>query len=309
MKQSQLFTKTRKTAPKDEMSKNAQLLIRAGFMHKEMAGVYSFLPLGLRVLNNVVNIIRQEMNGIGGQEISLASLQKKETWEKTNRWSDGEVDVWFKTKLKNQTELGLAFTHEEALTVLMTNFVSSHKDLPFSAYQFQTKFRNETRAKSGIMRTREFIMKDLYSFTKTQEEHNIFYEKAKEAYEKIFQKMNIGEKTFVTFASGGTFSKYSHEFQTICDAGEDIIYVSKEKNIAINQEVFTDEVCSDLGVDKKECVEQKSAEVGNIAWYKIFRCTQFDVSRCSRERRSRCYGVLWHWASACYGCGGRVAQR
>ncbi len=264
MKQSQLFTKTQKFAPKDEVSKNAQLLIRAGFVHKEMAGVYGFLPLGWRVMNNIMQIIREEMNDIGGQELKLTALQSKEVWSKTNRWSDEIVDNWFKSELKNGTKVGLAFTHEEAITGLMKSFVASYKDLPFSAYQFQTKFRNESRAKSGIMRGREFIMKDLYSFSRTQEEHDIFYGKAKDAYVRIFDRLGIGEETYLTFASGGTFSKYSHEFQTVCDAGEDIIYVDKEKGIAVNEEVYNDEVLADLELDKNNLVKEKAAEAGNI---------------------------------------------
>lgn len=264
MRQSQLFTKTRKEAPSDEVSKNAQLLIKAGFINKEMAGVYAYLPLGLRVLNNIIQVIREEMNVIGGQELSLTALQEKSTWDKTNRWSDEVVDVWFKTKLKNDTELGLGFTHEEPLTRLMKNYISSYRDLPLYAYQFQTKFRNETRAKSGIMRCREFIMKDLYSFCKNEAEHNEFYEKAKEAYNKIFKRLGIGEATYVTFASGGVFSQYSHEFQTVSDAGEDVVYVDEEKNIAVNKEVFNDEVLANLGLDKSRMVEKKSIEVGNI---------------------------------------------
>ena len=264
MKQSKLFTKTQKFAPKDEVSKNAQLLIRAGFVHKEMAGVYSFLPLGWRVMEKIMQIIREEMNAIGGQEVFLTSLQKKETWSKANRWDDEVVDNWFKTELKNGTKLGLAFTHEEVITAMMKSFVSSYKELPFSAYQFQTKFRNEARAKSGIMRGREFIMKDLYSFSRTQEEHDDFYEKSKEAYKRVFDRFGIGEKTYLTFASGGTFSKYSHEFQTVCDAGEDIIYIDEEKKIAINEEVYNDEVLKDLGLSKENLKKEKAAEVGNI---------------------------------------------
>ena len=264
MRQSQLFTKTRKEAPSDEMSKNAQLLIKGGFVYKEMAGVYAYLPLGLRVLNKIMQVIREEMNAIGGQELSLTALQEKSTWETTDRWSDDVVDVWFKTKLKNETELGLGFTHEEPLTRLMKEQISSYRDLPMSAYQFQTKFRNETRAKSGIMRCREFIMKDLYSFSKNEEEHNVFYEKAKQAYVNVFQRLGLGDMTYVTFASGGVFSKYSHEFQTITDAGEDIIYVDEAKKIAVNKEVYTDEVLANLGLDKSSMVEKKAVEVGNI---------------------------------------------
>ncbi len=264
MRQSTLFTKTRKEAPKDEVSKNAQLLIRAGYVHKEMAGVYSFLPLGLRVLNKIVEIIRQEMNTIGGQEMFMTALQDKTNWEKTNRWSDDVVDNWFKTKLKNDTELGLSFTHEEPLTALMSEYVKSYRDLPQYAYQFQTKFRNEARAKSGIMRGREFLMKDLYSFSKNTEEHDAFYERAKQAYINIFERAGIGSKTFVTFASGGSFSKFSHEFQAVTDAGEDLIYIDEEKKIAVNKEVLNDEVLKDLGIDRAKLVEKKAVEVGNI---------------------------------------------
>lgn len=265
MKQSQLFTKTSKTAPSDEVSKNAQLLIRAGYIHKEMAGVYTLLPLGHKVFNNIVNVIREEMNNIGGQELEMTALQDGEVWQKSGRWIDNpDVDVWFTTKLKNDTELGLGFTHEEPITNMMTKFIQSYRDLPVLAYQFQKKFRNETRAKSGIMRTREFVMKDLYSFCRSESEQLEVYEKAKQAYVNIFNRLGIGEKTFVTFASGGVFSKYSHEFQTITDAGEDEIYISDEKNIAINKEVLNDEVLNDLELKKENLRVEKAVEVGNI---------------------------------------------
>jgi prolyl-tRNA synthetase len=264
MLQSQLFTKTRKEAPKDEVSKNAQLLIRAGFIHKEMAGVYTYLPLGLRTLNKINGIIREEMNAIGGQEIQMTALQGPETWEKTGRWSDEVVDNWFKTRLKNDSVLGLGFTHEEPVTNMVKQHIASYRDLPAYPYQIQTKFRNEERAKSGIMRGREFLMKDLYSFCKSQEELDAFYERCKEAYLRTFTRAGLGDRTFVTFASGGVFSKYSHEFQTLSSAGEDTIYVSKEKKIAVNQEVYTDEVLHDLGLTREELVEEKSIEVGNI---------------------------------------------
>ncbi len=264
MRQSHLFTKTRREAPKDETSKNAQLLIRAGFIQKMQAGVYSYLPLGERVIEKIKTIIRDEMNAIGGQEVSLASLQEKEMWTKTGRWDDAVVDNWFKTKLKNDTELGLGFTHEEPLTTVLKDHIRSFRDLPAYIYQFQTKFRNEKRAKSGILRGREFLMKDLYSFSATEDGRAQFYEKAKEAYVKIFQKAGIGDKTFVTFASGGSFAQFSHEFQMLTDAGEDSIFVDKKKNIAINQEVLTDEVLAQLDLKREDLVEEKAVEVGNI---------------------------------------------
>ncbi len=261
MKFSQLFTRTRKDAPTDEVSKNAQLLIRGGFIHKEMAGVYSYLPLGLRVLNNINEIIREEMNAIGGQEIQMTALQNPEIWKKTDRWKQ---DVWFKTALSAGGEVGLGWTQEEAVTHIASQYVSSYRDLPFSAFQIQTKFRNEERAKSGIMRGREFLMKDLYSFHANEEDLGRFYDSAIEAYKKIFARMGIGEKTYLTFASGGAFSKYSHEFQTISDAGEDTIYVSKKKGIAVNKDVLNDEVLADLGLSRDELEEKKAIEVGNI---------------------------------------------
>lgn len=264
MKQSQLFTKTQKDALKDEVSMNAQLLIRAGFIYKEMAGVYAILPLGLRVINKIANIIRDEMDKTGGVEMQSTALQRQEVWKKTDRWNDAVVDNWFKTKLKNGTELSLAFTHEEPMANMMTNFISSYKDLPVYAYDIRTVFRNETRAKSGIMRGREFFWKALYSFSKDEAQHNKYYEKAKIAYKNVFDRVGLGEKTFMTFASGGSFSKYSHEFQTISEAGEDIIYVDEEKGIAVNREVYTDEVLRDLGLDKSSLVEKKAIEVGNI---------------------------------------------
>ena len=264
MRQTQLFTKTRREAPKDEVSRNAELLIRAGFIHKEMAGVYSYLPLGLRTLNKIINIIREEMNSIGGQELHLASLQDRASWQSTGRWDDSVVDVWFKTKLKNDTELGLGFTHEEPLTALMKDHIRSFRDLPFSVYQFQTKFRNETRAKSGIMRTREFLMKDLYSFCPDEKSHNDFYEKAKSAYVRVFDRVGLGGETYVTFASGGSFSKYSHEFQTLTESGEDSIFIHEQKRIAVNKEVMNEDVLNDLGVKREDLQERKAVEVGNI---------------------------------------------
>lgn len=261
MRQSQLFTKTRKENPKDEVAKNAQLLIRAGFIHKELAGLYSLLPLGLRVVRNIERVIREEMNALGGQEIFMTALQNPEIWKATERWNNL---VAFKTELAAGGELSLGWTHEEAITRIAEQHVHSYRDLPFYTYQIQTKFRNEERAKNGILRGREFLMKDLYSFHPNQESLDAFYEKAKDAYGRVFSRVGLGEKTFVTFASGGAFSKYSHEFQTVSDAGEDTIHISKEKNIAVNKEVFNDDVLSDLGLNKNELEEHAAIEVGNI---------------------------------------------
>ncbi|MEX2013700.1 MAG: aminoacyl--tRNA ligase-related protein [Parcubacteria group bacterium] len=257
MRQSHLFTKTRREAPKDEEAKNAKLLIRGGFINKEMAGVYDYLPLGLRVLKKIENIIREEMNALGGQELLMSSLQRRELWEKhfnQDRWDDNKVDNWFKTKLKDGADLGLAFTHEEPISNMLEQFISSYQNLPFSVYQFQTKFRNEERAKSGILRTKEFLMKDLYSFNTDQKTHQNFYEKVKESYRNIFNRMGIGDKTYLTLASGGSFSSQSHEFQTVCDAGEDTIFITnEERKEAVNKEI---ENRQEMGI--------KTVEVGNI---------------------------------------------
>lgn len=263
MRQTQIFTKTTKNLPADEVAKNAQLLIRAGYVHKEMAGVYAYLPLGLRVLEKIKRIIREEMEAIGGNEIVMTSLQKPTTWQQTGRWSDEVVDIWFKTELKDHTQLGLGWSHEEPIVEMLKQFVRSYKDLPVSVYQFQTKLRNELRAKSGVMRGREFVMKDMYSVHASAEDLDGYYQRVTEAYLRIFDRLGIGQDTYVTFASGGSFTKFSHEFQTICDAGEDMIYLYRDKNMAINEEVL-DEAVAELGISKDQLEPVKTAEVGNI---------------------------------------------
>lgn len=264
MRYSKLIGKTLKQTPKDEEGISAQLLVQAGYIRKEIAGAYIMLPLGLKVLKNIEQIIREEMNALGGQEMQLTALQNPETWKRTGRFSDDVVDNWFKTELKNGTILPLAITHEEPLTELISKMVSSYKDLPLYPFQFQTKFRNELRARGGLLRVREFLMKDLYSFSRTQAEHDVFYEKAKQAYIKIWDRLGIGDITYFTFASGGSFSKFSHEFQTITEAGEDTIYVDESKKIAINKEVYEDEIIKELGLQKEDLVEKTAIEVGNI---------------------------------------------
>jgi prolyl-tRNA synthetase len=264
MRRSQLFTKTRHDAPADEVAKNAQLLIRAGFIHKEMAGVYAYLPLGLKVVEKIKQIVREEMNSLGSQELIMTNLQHKEIWETTGRWDDEVVDIWFKTQLQNGTPLGLAWSHEEPITNMMKSYISSYRDFPVSVYQFQTKLRNELRSKSGIMRGREFVMKDMYTYTKSAEELQKLYDEAKEAYLRVFDRIGLGDITYVTAASGGAFTKYSHEFQTVTESGEDTIYVNREKSVAINEEVYTDEDLVELGLVKGHLEKVKAAEVGNI---------------------------------------------
>ncbi len=264
MRLSELFTKTRKQVPTDETSRNARLLIQAGFIHKEMAGVYDYLPLGVKVLDNISKIIRQEMNAVGGQEVRLTALQSKELWQRTGRWDDKVIDDWFKTKLASGSELGLGLTHEEPLTNLLTDYVSSYKDLPLIIYQIQTKFRNELRAKSGIFRGREFLMKDMYSFARTQKEHEQIYGLIRKAYFKTFKRFGIGDLTYLTFASGGIFSKFSDEFQTLTESGEDNLYLDERKKVAVNNEVYNANVLHELGLKKEQLQQKKAVEVGNI---------------------------------------------
>ncbi len=272
MRSSQLFTKTRKEVPADETSHNAKLLIQAGYIHKEMAGVYAYLPLGLRVLENIKQIVREEMNAIGGQEIIMTSLQSKELWERTSRWDDEVVDVWFKSQLKNGTEVGFGWSHEEPITEMMKNYVASYRDFPVVVHQFQTKLRNELRSKSGIMRGREFVMNDMYDYHIDEKAHLDFYERAKEAYMKVYDRVGLGDITYITFAAGGAFTKYSHEFQTITEAGEDVIYLDRKKNVAINEEVLDEESLKKLGLKREDLEEVKAAEVGNIFNFGTQKC-------------------------------------
>lgn len=261
MLQSQIFTKTKKDAPRDEESINAILLQRGGFIYKEMAGAYSFLPLGLKVLRKIENIVREEINGVGGQEVSMTILQPKALWQKTNRWDEGiGQEVMYKCE---DNSIGLGPTHEEMLTDIVANYVASYEDLPFSAYQIQTKFRKEKRAKSGILRGREFLMKDLYSFHASTEDFKKYYEEVKKAYLKIFKR--CGLDAIITEASGGGFtSEFSHEFQVISKAGEDeIIYCdscwfSQNKEVAKLKE---GDACPNCG---KALLKANSIEAGNI---------------------------------------------
>ena len=265
MRQYFLFTKTRKNSPSDEQAKNAELLIRAGYVHKEMAGVYALLPLGLRTVEKIKNIIREELDAIGSQEIEMTSLQDPDLRRKTNRWDDESVDNWFKTQLKNGTELGVANTHEEPITNMLIDHVSSYRHLPLYVYQFQTKFRNELRAKSGLMRGREFLMKDLYSYSATEEEFESFYEQVAKAYMDIFRRVGLDGYVFRTKAAGGSFTnKFTDEFQAVSNAGEDWIYLDRERGLAINEEVYSEEVAMSEGLDIDSIERLRSIEVGNI---------------------------------------------
>ncbi|MDP2944007.1 MAG: aminoacyl--tRNA ligase-related protein [bacterium] len=261
MRQSQLFTRTVKELPKDETSYNAQALIRAGFIDKVAAGIYSYLPLGKRVLDKICRVIREEMDAIGGQEILMSALIPKENMEASGRWA--AFDVLFRLNGGDDKEYALGATHEEIVSPLAKKFICSYKDLPFGVYQIQTKFRNEKRAKAGLLRGREFLMKDLYSFHTDQADLDAYYEKVTAAYEKIYQRLGIGDVTYKTYAGGGTFSKYSHEFQTLAETGEDTIYICEKCHVAVNKEIITEQdFCPICG--HKELTEKKAIEVGNI---------------------------------------------
>jgi prolyl-tRNA synthetase len=295
MRQSQLFGKTRKDAIKDETSINAQLLARAGFVDKLMAGVYTFLPLGQRVLMKVENIVREEMLAIGSQELLLPALHPAEIWQTTGRWEG--FDALFKVPSRTGDRVyGLGPTHEEVITPTVRNFVTSYRDLPVSLFQIQTKFRDEARARSGLLRGREFRMKDMYSFHETQEDLDRYYEIATEAYRRVFQRLGLGEVTFLTYASGGSFSKYSHEFQTIVASGEDTIFVCREKQVAVNKEIF-EEVRDTDEFRGCEFVEERAIEVGNIFKLGTRFSQAFDMTSTGKD------GARSHVLMGCYGIG------
>ena len=255
MRLSKLFTKTTRENPADEVSVNAQLLERGGFVYKNSAGVYPYLPLGWRVVGKISNIIKEEMNAIGGQEMLMPALIEKKYYEAAGR---ADIKVGFKTGDDGNFILG--WSHEEILTAMAGRFLSSYKDLPFSAYQIQTKFRNEPRAKSGILRGREFMMKDMYSFHADQADFLDYYDKVRDAYRKIFER--CGLKAYYTIADGGDFtSSNTHEFQVLTKAGEDLVFLCPKCSWAINKEIFELTPCPKCG---EELIEEKAIEVGNI---------------------------------------------
>ncbi|MDP2910007.1 MAG: aminoacyl--tRNA ligase-related protein [bacterium] len=295
MLQSQLFYKTLKEAPKDAGSLSHAFLIRAGFIDQVSAGIYSFLPLGLRVIKKIEQIIREEMVSIGGQELLMPALTPKDNWQKTGRWET--FDVLFKLKAANDREYALGATHEEIVSPLAKKYIFSYKDLPLGVFQIQTKFRNELRAKSGILRTREFLMKDLYSFHVSEEDLDKYYEKAAKAYAKVYKRCGIAKETFKTMASGGSFSKYSHEYQTVTDAGEDIIYICKKCKTGVNKEVFnplSGGKCPQCGAEGLE--EKKAIEVGNIFKLGTKYSAPFELNFKDKDGQEKpvimgCYGI------------------
>ncbi len=285
MRLSQSFARTTKTISADEQSLNAKLLIQAGFIHKEMAGVYSYLPLGYRVLENIKQIVREEMNALGAQELAMSALQPQENWQATGRWDDELVDIWFKTELKNGQNIGLGWSHEEPMLLLAGKVAQSYRDLPIAVYQMQNKFRNELRSKSGIMRGREFLMKDMYHFARNLEELEAFYTRVQEAYFKVFERVGLKKLTFLTYASGGAFTDFSHEFQCLAESGEDTIYIDRSKKLAVNEEVYTDEVLNSLGLKKEELEQAKASEIGNIFNFKTTKAEQMGI--CFTDEQGR----------------------
>lgn len=292
MKQSQYFLKTSKTQPADDVSVNARMLEQGGFVQKVMAGVYVYLPLGFRVLKKIENIVREEMDKIG-QEMFMPSLHPKLNWEATGRWEG--LDVLFKIKSKHGYEYALGPTHEEIVTPTALPVISSYKDLPLAVYQIQTKFRDEPRAKSGLLRGREFRMKDLYSYHSSQEDLERYYHKvAIPAYERIFKR--LGLNALLTEASGGTFSKFSHEYQVEIETGEDTIYICEKCNLAKNKEIFEPGAeCTNCG--KTNWRETAASEVGNIFKLGTKYSSAFNLKYTDKD------GVLKPVIMGCYGIG------
>lgn len=293
MKYSQLFGKTTKQVPKDESSVNARLLIQGGFVRKELAGVYNYLPLGQRVLSKIANIVREEMNAAGGQEILLSALQNKENWQKTGRWES--FDVLFKVVSQWKNEYALGPTHEEVLVPLVAGSISSYRDLPIYLYQIQTKFRDEARAKAGLLRGREFLMKDLYSFHTTEEDLMKYYEVMKAAYKKVFER--CGLSAIETKAGGGTFSEFSHEYQVICESGEDEIIYCPGGDYSENSEIAVAAEGKQCDLGHGPLKKVKTIEVGNIFPLKDKFSKAFNLTFKNKEGKDE------HVMMGCYGIG------
>ena len=295
MLQSKLFTRTERFAPKDEETVNAQLLVRAGFVEKLMAGAYNYLPLGLRVLRKIEQVVREEVNAIGGQEVLMAMLHPKENWEKTGGWQ--RIDVLFKVPSRTEKEYALGQSEEEIVTPLAMRRVQTYKDLPLAVYQIHWKFRDELRAKSGLLRGREFFMKDMYSFHRDQQDFDRFYEIAKQAYLKIFKRLGLVAK--VTEASGGSFSeKISYEFMVLTDAGEDKIYYCDACEFCVNQEIAKQkegEACPKCG--KGKLAGALASEVGNVFDLGQKYGKDFDLGFVDED------GVKKYPVMGCYGIG------
>lgn len=292
MKYSQLFGKTTKSAPADADSVNAKLLAQGGFVSKQMAGVYNYLPLGLRVLTKIQNIVREEMNAIGGQEILMPALTQEENYVTTGR---NNLDILFHLEGAGGSKFVLNQSHEEVVTPLVQSSAFSYRDLPVAVYQIQNKFRNEARAKSGVLRGREFNMKDLYSFHTSQADLDSFYEKATAAYFNVYKRLGLGDTVVLTYASGGSFSKYSHEFQAMSEVGEDTIFLCEKCRIAVNKEIIEEQnSCPKCG--NTNLVTKKAIEVGNIFKLQTRFSDAFKFTFKDKEGKENpvimgCYGI------------------
>lgn len=262
MRQSKLFTKTQKQAPKDAVSASHKYLTQGGFVDMLMAGVYNYLPMSYRVISKISSIVREEMNSTGASEMLMPALQPKGIWDETGRW-ESLNEIMYQFKDRSNKDTGLGATHEEVIYDIVRRNINSYKDLPFAVYQIQNKFRNELRAKGGLMRGREFMMKDLYSFHLSQEDLDDYYNQMIEAYKRVYSRCGLDVK--VVEASGGVFTKkYSHEFQVISDAGEDNIIYCPKCDFAQNTEISKlkeDDSCPKCASNLKI---GKSIEAGNI---------------------------------------------
>ena len=285
MKYSQLFGKTQRQTPKDETSVNAKLLIRAGFIDKLMAGSYSLLPLGFRVVGKIEQIIREEMDKVGAQEILMPLLHPKAIWNETGRWETAK-EVMFQFK-KDKKEFALSFTHEEILLDLVRKHVQTYHEFPLKLYHFSTKFRNELRAKSGILRAREFLMKDLYSVHTAEKDLDKYYWEVADSYLKVFKRVGLEAK--IVEAAGGVFTQgHTHEFQVLSEAGEDTIYWCDSCDFAQNKEIAqgkSGEVCPKC--KKGKIAESKSIEVGNIFRFGTVYSEKMNVTYTDRDGKKK----------------------
>jgi len=294
MRVSKLFTKTTRNISKEAESKNHELLVRGGYVDQLMAGVYTYLPLGFKVLKNIENIVREEMLNIDGQEILMPTLHPKDNWMKTGRW-DTMDDLYRFTSYYSKNEVALGATHEEIVSPLAKKFVFSYKDLPKYVFQIQTKFRDEKRAKSGILRGREFRMKDLYSFHVDEDDLESYYQKVINSYKKIFKRLGLEKITYLTYSPGGTFSKFSHEFQTESLVGEDTVFLCEKCKVAVNKEIIdVQKSCPEC--DNRELKETKTIEVGNIFKLKTKFSDPFNLKYLDKDGKEKpvvmgCYGI------------------
>lgn len=294
MRYSKLFAKTLRQPPKEADTVNHKLLTQAGFVDQLMAGVYSYLPLGLRVLRKIENVVREEMDIVGGQEVLMPVLHPKNIWETTGGWDN--IDVLFKIKSQTGKDYALGQSEEEVVTPLVLSRVNSYKDLPVAVYQIHWKFRDELRAKSGILRGREFFMKDMYSFHENQEDFLKFYERVKQSYLKIYKRLGLVAK--VTEASGGAFSKkISYEFMVLTDAGEDEILYCPHCDFCVNTEIAevkVEELCHRCGKGKLQ--QGTASEVGNVFDLGTKYGKDFNLEFLDKEGKKQlavmgCYGI------------------